>query len=301
MPQMIVVALLVVLASFLGGGIAHAVPISFLQLDSGAYLQDTATYDIKETVTTTGSQLTRTAGEAYSYFGPQGVTGSYTASGDVSYGVLKATINGDATGLGVQPFFNLFSQAYYADTLTFTTANGLGGFAYLTFTLDGFGVGPLGNQTVVGGVHATAFGGFQSGLFGSAETTHFLETTDTFAAATFTSDPIPFSSGASVTVDANLSAEVALYCVDAFPVGFGCGHWGGGAISNFGNTGVLSGITLVDNAGNSIATFTVTAASGTQLGPNGVLVTPEPATFYLLGTGLFGVRKWRRHLTERKR
>jgi hypothetical protein len=297
MRKTIVVAFCVGLVSVVGSKTASATPINFLTVASGAYLLDSATSDVKETMSSPGPELTRTATEAYSYFGPPGVVGSYTASGDAKYGALKASISANASANGVQPRFILFSFADYADAYTFGTPGGRSGTAYLTFTIDGSGFGPPGNQIVIGGVHATTYGSFQSGLFGSAETGHFLDATDVSATATFTSDPIPFIAGVPVNVEAILGAELELYCVDAFPVGFGCGSWSGGAFSDFSHTATLTGITLVDSSGNPITDFTVSAASGTPLDANGVVAAPEPMTLCLLGTGLLWIRRMRRRST----
>ena len=52
------------------------------------------------------------------------------------------------------------------------------------------------------------------------------------------------------------------------------------------NTFVLSGLQLFDDQMNPVARATFTSGSGTQYGPNGVQVVPEPGSFVLLASAL---------------
>jgi hypothetical protein len=58
----------------------------------------------------------------------------------------------------------------------------------------------------------------------------------------------------------------------------------GGSLAGFGDTLILSGITVEDPSGNTLDGAQITSASGTQYGPDGIL--PEPSSAVLLALGL---------------
>jgi hypothetical protein len=55
---------------------------------------------------------------------------------------------------------------------------------------------------------------------------------------------------------------------------------------NFGDTLILSGITAENSSGGAVSGATITSVSGTQYGPTGVVISPEPSSAVLLALGL---------------
>jgi hypothetical protein len=72
------------------------------------------------------------------------------------------------------------------------------------------------------------------------------------------------------------------------------------ATNDFSTTATLTGISVVDGAGHPVTDFSISSASGTAYGPNGVGggAVPEPGTAWLAGLGMAALGVFGRRLAK---
>ncbi len=225
------------------------------------------------------------------FVGTANTTYSGAANANANFGLLSVSADGLITGPepanGVAESIGL-AIAY--DTINIPAGTG---FMELQFTLNG-GLSQSANdlasadiaaQVQVGSVSQQIFYGLISeasaGAFGAngVSVPGCVVGTDTFECtnAVVSTTMLPVTPGTGVTFDLGLMLSTALLngasSVDPSP-GF-----------------TLSGIQLYDANGNPITNYSLTSGSGASYGANGLLgepqsATPEPATLWLLASGL---------------
>jgi hypothetical protein len=221
------------------------------------------------------------------------LSGAYAASSLATYGSLETMISVDVSGFDSFPLITEYASAFFFDTLTFNTGTAASsGTAYLSITMDGSGSVTGSNAGVYGNSYATVLAG-EAGT--NLNFQPLASVTNTSGQATVLSQPIPFMSGVPVNIEVALAANLYFGChvTDTFdPVE--CGNWSASGVTDYSHTAILTGIELFDTAGAPINTFTISSASGTSYGPDGV--TPEPCSFALcLGAvAVFGAIRYRK-------
>src|SRR5579864_4391899 len=209
-----------VLASvFLLNAPAYATPLNFLNVDSGAFLYASSSYDIKDSVTSAGPTLSETFGTPFSYTDPSVagsmLSGNYLAAASASYGVLHGKISSTFNGTGNPgrsvPLISVFTGSFFEDTLTISTPSPEVGTMLLLFSIHGTGSGPSADDGSPG-VHGDTWGGFLAGAAGTAQHETFIDTLNTTVALTATSDRVAFISGTPVTISASLGPALSMAC-----------------------------------------------------------------------------------------
>ena len=251
-----------------------------LNVNSGVYFYSTESYDVKDSISSAIPVLSRSYSTAFSYTDPSQsgslIEGSYSADASASYGVLRGRITSIQAGFPTFPLISVYTAAYFEDALTFFS-NAPGGTWAFTFTIDGTGSGP--NSSLFEGVHTDTWGGFYAGAVGTPHTPTFIDTTNTSVHVTVQSEPIPWSAGVPVAIEASLGPALSMTC--NIGILSPCDFWNAAAVSDFGDTAILTGIELFDETGAPITNFSVKSQSGTQYTANGVVV-PEPSSLELL-------------------
>jgi hypothetical protein len=281
-----------VLAQFFALSICAAATASatpFLLLTSGAVVttgSGTTTDRRDNLIDTSSANLSRTATYSYLYTDPtlpgSLAEGDFDAFGSVSYGVLSATLSHELiSGQTTRPRVTPFSSALWVDDLT-VVAPVSGGSFILKFDLTGTGT----TTSLSAGVEMLAllrfFGGANPGP-GDPFTNY--DVTDSSLSTTYLSAPIPFVSGTPVAVQGSVGTNVRFSCVAV-----DCSDWSGSGTLDFGDTAVLSGISVFDASGAPVSGFSIKSSSGTQYTQNGVVAAvPEPTAMLLLGTGGLGL------------
>ncbi len=227
--------------------------------------------------------------------GTYDLNGRYLATGVATYGELNAMISANVsgtastTGSASSPLITIYSSDFFYDTLTFyTDTTHSNGTAYLSVTVDGSGSFTGSNGDVYGNSYASVL----VGMAGSSIFQSLPSVMNTSAQTMVLSQPIPFTSGVPVDIEVALAANVYFGCNVTEPQK--CVQWSASGETDYSHTAILSGIQLVDATGAPINTFTISSASGTSYGTNGV--TPEPFSFVLCLSAIvvFGVIRYRK-------
>jgi hypothetical protein len=201
------------------------------------------------------------------------LSGSYGASSSATYGSLGAMISVDVSGSDSFPLITEYASAFFFDTFTFNTGTtASSGTAYLEITVDGSGSVTGSNAGVYGNSYATVLAG-EAGT--NLNFQALASVTNTSGQATVLSQPIPFTSGVPVDIEVALAANLYFGCdvTDPFDPAE-CDNWSANGVTDYSHTALLTGIELFDTTGAPINTFTISSASGTSYGSDGV--NPEP-------------------------
>jgi hypothetical protein len=205
-----------------------------------------------------------------------------TASG--SYGQLHADVTSTVTAGATPTLARASAEASFEDILTvnFAPFTGEVGFFTIDYTLEG--------TTSETGID-TAFA--QVGV----DVDSFL--TESYRSPYYTGSPnsivdIPmtftFIYGQPFGLEFDLTADTGTITQAVSGTGYTTNYLAnvtGTGSAHFGDTLVLSGLTILNPADGSVVSGAqITSGSGTQYGPNGVVVSPEPSSDSLLVAGL---------------
>jgi len=219
------------------------------------------------------------------------------ASSTANYGVFGAAASGSISS----PFYtggslgnSVVAYGVMNDVITVNSAGHAAptsGFLELKFSVDGTldagtdSNAPSGANALIGvrlgtvfaaPFNATVFGGQQGTLTRAAP--GFTTGIGTVAgASTVTTGPMEFFYGLPVELQIGLLAQIEPITRGGTP-----GH----SDASFMTTAKVTGVEVLDAAGNAVSDFSIDAQSGAHYGVNGIVAAPEPAAAVLLAVGI---------------
>ncbi len=210
-----------------------------------------------------------------------GESSTYNISTSATFGAMHAYASQTATGNATSGYAEVAAYSWFNDVFTFSSSGKTGnGTAYFTFDVDGRRTASPG--TTPSGPFGKAALAYYSGVYPVRQVDGTISVSNTTFAGSFRSEPIPFTFGVGVNVDATIIASGDADCQPRSRPS--CIAWTAGTTTDFSATATLSRIELFDSNNSLIPAFSIQSGSGTVYTANGIV--PEPGTAAIAGVTL---------------